>query len=709
MALALSDFISAEELQQVRTDINDNLSELENALLRLEDQPDDPDLVNRVFRAMHTIKGVSGMFGLTRIAALTHHVEDVYDGVRKGKFPLSPDLISATLVAKDQIEALLNQESGTVEEGALQQTEAVFHDLLHGHKTHATPCPTAPAAVAAAQEKLYWIRFRFSPTERIFHRATNPLLYLQGLRQLGECRITCHYQEMPNLQTMDPGVCYLYWEVALITLRDAPTIREEFLFIEDDLSELTIRQATENLQGGDWRLGTILLERGDIGTERLDQFLQQQKAQQELQPLGTLLRESGELPKAHLKSALDAQTMVRQRREENCRKEENTCIRVASSKLDQLVNQVGELVIAQARLKQLASSLKHEHGLQTVAEEITLLAEGLRDSTMSIRLLPIETLFQKFNRLVRDLSRELGKQVRFVTEGGETELDKTVIEHINDPLVHLLRNSVDHGVESPGERQQTGKSAAGMVRLSASHAGASVLIRIEDDGRGMDPALILAKAKERGIVRPETELTEKEIFNLIFLPGFSTKSEVTSVSGRGVGMDVVKRNIESMRGSIQVESRAGQGSVITVKLPLTLAIIDGFLVQVGEERYVIPLSAVRECVRLTSREITHAHGRHIIKIRNEIVPYIRLRELFALEGAPPVKEQIVVTEIDQTRIGLAVDQVLGQNQVVIKSLGLLFNSVPYFSGTTILGDGEVAPILDVAGILEKSTLLSAKT
>ncbi|MBF0612330.1 MAG: chemotaxis protein CheA, partial [Magnetococcales bacterium] len=505
-----------------------------------------------------------------------------------------------------------------------------------------------------------------------------------------------------DLAAMDPAACYLGWTVALISQKAQSVIQDEFMFIEDDLAELTIQPSTEDLRHGDWRLGNILTERGDISPSQLNHVLQQQSSSQEIKPLGTLLQETGSLPKEVLKSALDTQSLVRNKQMADCRREENTSIRVSSDKLDQLVNQVGELVIAQARLKQLVSHLRNEHGLQTVAEEITLLAEGLRDSTMSIRLLPIETLFQKFTRLVRDLSKELGKQVRFVTEGGETELDKTVIEHLNDPLVHLLRNSVDHGLETPEVRTGNGKPADGMVRLSASHAGANVIIRIEDDGKGIDTAVLLAKARERGLVRADAELSDKEIFNLIFLPGFSTKTEVTAVSGRGVGMDVVKRNIEAMRGTIQVESHVGQGSVITIKLPLTLAIIDGFLVQVADERYVIPLSAVRECVRLTHKDVEASKGRHIIKIRNEIVPYIRLRELFNLPGQPPVKEQVVITEIDSHRVGLVVDVVLGQNQVVIKSLGILFNSVRYFSGTTILGDGEVAPILDVGGILEHS-------
>ncbi|WP_300157937.1 chemotaxis protein CheA, partial [Solidesulfovibrio sp.] len=374
------------------------------------------------------------------------------------------------------------------------------------------------------------------------------------------------------------------------------------------------------------------------------------------------------------------------------KKEAMQSLRVDAAKLDDLVNLVGELVIAQARLTQLASGLAHP-ALTSVAEEIERLSNELRDNTLGIRMLPIGTTFSRFRRLVRDLSAEMRKSIELVTEGGETELDKTVIEQLNDPLVHLLRNSIDHGIEPPGERLAAGKPETGAIVLSAEHAGGEVVLSITDDGRGMNPDRIRAKAEEKGLIPPDARLSESEIYNLVFLPGFSTAEKITNVSGRGVGMDVVKRSMDALRGKIDIQSTFGKGSRITIKLPLTLAIIDGLQIKAGDDQYIIPLSLVEECVELP-RDQGQARGR-TIHLRGEIVPYIRLREAFELAGEPPAIEQIVVTRFEGERAGIAVDQVMGQQQTVIKSLGSYIGSVAGISGATINGDGTMSLILDV--------------
>jgi len=369
-------------------------------------------------------------------------------------------------------------------------------------------------------------------------------------------------------------------------------------------------------------------------------------------------------------------------------------LRVDAGKLDDLVNLVGELVIAQARLTQLASGLGHA-ALTGVAEEIERLSNELRDNTLGIRMLPIGTTFSRFRRLVRDLSSEMRKSIELVTEGGETELDKTVLEQLNDPLVHLLRNSIDHGIEPPGERLAAGKSESGAIILSAKHAGGEVVLSIVDDGRGMDPERIRHKAVEKGLVPHDARLSDSEIFNLVFLPGFSTAEKITNVSGRGVGMDVVKRSMDALRGKIDIQSEPGRGSRITIRLPLTLAIIDGLQIKAGEDQYIIPLSLVEECVELP-REGAGASGRgRTIHLRGETVPYIRLREAFGLAGQPPAIEQVVITRFEGERAGIAVDQVMGQQQTVIKSLGNYIGSVAGISGATINGDGTMSLILDV--------------
>ena len=697
---SLADFVAEEDLEQAQTDINDNLGALEDALLQLEKAPEDNELVNSVFRAMHSIKGIAGMFGLEQIASLTHHIEDVYDLIRKGQQELNRDLISLTLTARDQIDDLTNNDGANTEQEEIQRVVISFKSMLDTAEGAEPEQALAEEEAEPLPESLYWVRFRFDPNHKTFDFATNPVTYLKALKTLGECRIVPQVNAIPTLAQLDPSVCYLYWEVALLTSANESTIRDEFIFIEDELMELEITKSPEDPVNGDWRIGRILTDRGDISPVELEKSINKQDGSQSVTPVGTLLVQEGNVAPCQVKTALASQSLVKEKCAKKHQEHEVTSIRVPSSKLDQLVNQVGELVIAQARLKQNVDTMQGAYALHGVAEEITLLTENLRDSTMSIRMLPIGSLFKKFNRLVRDISQDLGKEIQLVTEGSETELDKTVIEHINDPLVHLIRNCIDHGIEVPEVRISAGKDAAGTVKLSAIHSGADVVIRVEDDGKGLDPVALRAKAEEKGLIKADDVLSDKEIFALIFAPGFSTKAQVTNLSGRGVGMDVVKRHIESLRGTVQIDSKPGQGSIVTLKLPLTLAIIDGFLIRSGGERYVIPLSTVRECVRLTQQEIDQAHGEQIINIRNEIVPYVRLRELFKLGDIQPVKEQVVITETDADRVGLVVDQVIGQSQVVIKSLGAVFRNVPFFSGATILGDGGVVPILDISKIIE---------
>jgi two-component system chemotaxis sensor kinase CheA len=376
--------------------------------------------------------------------------------------------------------------------------------------------------------------------------------------------------------------------------------------------------------------------------------------------------------------------------------------------LDILVNLVGELVTVQARLTQTASLIQHAD-IGAIAEEVERLTGELRDNTLNIRMLPIGTTFGRFKRLVRDLSQELGKEIELTTEGEETELDKTVIERLNDPLVHLIRNCVDHGIELPQERVAHKKPAAGIIHLSASHSGAHVVIQIRDDGKGLDKEVLLAKAVEKGFIHGNTELTEKEIFNLIFLPGFSTAQSVTNVSGRGVGMDVVKRAMANLRGTIEITSEKGAGTLVTIKIPLTLAIVEGLLVAISDQCFVLPLSIVEECVELTEDDTRKSHNRNTAHIRGKLVPYIQLRKEFAVSGEPPAIQQIVVTGHNGDRIGFVVDSVIGEHQTVIKNLGKFYKDVEGISGATILGDGTVALIVDVPKLIDNAMRTEGRT
>ena len=370
-----------------------------------------------------------------------------------------------------------------------------------------------------------------------------------------------------------------------------------------------------------------------------------------------------------------------------------------------MMDRVGELVIAQARLTQLANSGASAKG---VAEEIERLASSLRDTMMGIRMLPIGSLFGRFRRLVHDLSRDLNKEIELITEGEDTELDKTMIERLADPMIHVIRNAADHGLESAEARQAAGKEPVGRIRLVARHAGAEVLISVSDDGKGLDPNKIRAKAEENGLVAPGAVLSEAELHQLLFQPGFSTAQQVSALSGRGVGMDVVRRTIEGMRGSIDIASQVGKGSTFTLRLPLTLAIIEGLLVRVAETCYVVPLTAVEECVELSTEADARSKGRSFLNIRGELVPFLRLRELFGEKGEADPHQKVVIVSNADVRVGLVVDQIIGDHQTVIKSLSKLHADVPSFSGATILGDGAVALILDVPHLIASGQAREAR-
>jgi two-component system chemotaxis sensor kinase CheA len=382
-------------------------------------------------------------------------------------------------------------------------------------------------------------------------------------------------------------------------------------------------------------------------------------------------------------------------------------VRVRSEKLDSLVDLIGELVTVHARLAQLASA-RHDVELDGVSEEVERLTWELRDQVLNIRMLPIGTTFSRFGRLVRDLGEELGKDVVLSTEGAETELDKTVIERLSDPLVHLIRNCIDHGIEPPAVRQAAGKPPKGRIHLAARHSGAYVSIEVSDDGSGIDPERVRQRAAEMSLIGAESELSEKEIHAFVFHSGLSTAASVSSVSGRGVGMDVVKRAIDGLRGGIDILSRPGAGTTFTLKLPLTLAIIDGLLVKIGGDFFIFPLSAVEECIELHREDAGRAHGRNLVNVRDEIVPYIRLREQFTVSGKPPAIEQVVLTEARGQRIGFVVDEVVGEHQTVIKALGRLYRDVRGLSGATVLGDGSVALILDLPQLIEIEETLACR-
>lgn len=690
------------------------LPELESALLALEKTPDDRDQVGRVFRALHTIKGSGATCEFHDISAFTHKLESVFDLVRKGKLVVSRELIDLTLAARDHIQAMFDgyyRGGGESDPARGEAILASFKKLLPavGEKPSPAAGPVGPSAThppdAAPEGKDITYRIRFRPAPDSVAQGEDPAQALQELRRLGPCRVVAQTDAIPMLEDFQSGRCYTYWDVVLTTARGMDAIHDAFIFMKhmsdvkvdvlDDGGGPACTEATHK------KLGEILFERGDLTRDDLQKALASQKR------LGELLVEAEAVAPSQVESALAEQQHVRDLREKRQSTDIASTIRVATEKLDSLVNLIGEMVTVQARLSQTVAA-KGYSDLLTVAEDVERLTASLRDNTLSIRMLPIGTTFSRFTRLVRDLSTELGKEAELVTDGAETELDKTVIERLGDPLVHLIRNCIDHGIEAPGAREAIGKPRCGTVRLSAKHSGAHVLIRIQDDGAGLDTDAIRAKALERGLIRADAELSDNELHVFIFAPGFSTARSVTNVSGRGVGLDVVKKSIDALRGSVEIGSTKGAGTAITLKLPLTLAIIDGFLTRIGAECFVFPLSLVAECVELPYEDRQKGDNRHLskhlINVRGEIVPYVRLREQFLIKGEPPPVEQVIITGMNGNRVGFVVDHVIGSHQTVIKNLGTFYRDVEGISGATILGDGTVAMILDVTKLVQSAVM-----
>ncbi|MFD2261746.1 chemotaxis protein CheA [Lacibacterium aquatile] len=671
--------MSLDPAETFRQEAQELLEGLEQTLLDLEHTPDDFALLDAAFRALHTIKGSGAMFGFEAVAAFTHHVETALDALRRRKGVPGPSLIAAALAAKDHIRALINEPASASEE----QAAAILRLLDE---------PTGPASAPEAPKTTAWrIRMRFA--KDVMEMGTNPLLLLDELRDLGQATVVAVIDTIPPLVELVPTECHIGWDVVLTTDKGKGAIEDVFIFVIDDMT-LEIEALSAPVEAP--RIGEILIDRGDVAPAAVREALAQQE------PLGKLLVEAGIVSENALTSGLAEQNHLR--REAQTPKPVAAAaasVRVPTERLDELMDRVGELVIAQSRLKQLALN-STDSQIKAVAEDIERLALELRDTTMGVRMVPIGTLFSRFRRLVHDLGRDLGKEVEFIALGEETELDKTVIERLNDPLVHLVRNAIDHGLEPPDVRLAAGKSAKGRITLAAEHVGSQVIISITDDGRGLNRERIRQRAEEQGLVPAGAKLSDAELFQMIFHSGFSTAAQVTNVSGRGVGMDVVKRTIEALRGSIEIGSRPGAGSEILLRLPLTLAIIEGMLVRVGAGRYVIPLTAVEECFELSTADDARSKGRSFLNIRGDLVPFLRLRDSFKCTVPQDPFQKVVIVRSGEQRVGLVVDQVIGDHQTVIKSLTKLHSGVKDFSGATILGDGEVALILNIPHLVENN-------
>ncbi|KPF47698.1 chemotaxis protein CheA [Rhizobium sp. AAP43] len=670
---------SLDPVQVFRTEAVELFEQIELNLLDLNNDLTNQGLVDAVFRGLHTLKGSGAMFGFEALAAFTHHCETAFDAVRKGSVPATPALVSAVLDAQSHMKALIDrphdvqQETGEELLAKLQAAiegasgngvsgKAENPDGVSGEKG-ADPIPTS--SETTSKKSIGWT-LKIGLPPRAMVNGTNPLGLLDELRELGECTVIADASRIPDLPALEPTEIYVSWTVTLHGNIPKSAIEDVFIFVLDEMS----LEMTEMFEAAPEAVGP---EAPSVSTEP--------------QPTPIAMPEAPPQAAAPVTASTD-----------NRGSKPAESVRVPAERLDELMDRVGELVIAQSRLSQLANA-SADVMLRSVSEDVERLSGELRDTMMGLRMVPVGSLFARFRRLVHDLSRETGKTIELETLGETTEVDKTVIERLADPLVHLVRNSVDHGLEPPDERLAAGKSVAGKVTLSARQSGGQVIIAIKDDGRGIDRARVRAKAESTGLIAPGQPLTDQELMLLIFEPGFSTAAQITSLSGRGVGMDVVKKTVETLRGIIDVKSEPGQGSEISLRIPLTLAIIDGLLIRVGAGNYVIPLSAVEECVELSLEEDQRSRGRSFISLRDSLVPFLRLREVFNTSTPPDTYQKMVVISTGNERVGLVVDQIIGDHQTVIKSMSKLHHDVTTFSGATILGDGSVALILDVAQIV----------
>ncbi|MCV9961758.1 chemotaxis protein CheA [Pararhizobium sp. BT-229] len=644
-----------------RTEAAELLEQIESGLLDLTRSLDDRDQIDAVFRGLHTLKGSGAMFGFDALAAFTHHCETAFDRVRKGDVPATHELVSAVLSAQDHMRALLETPNGDHD-----AMSASLLDNLHRAVNGAGGAPVqtasvAPATAATAKDVggLHEWRIRFRLPINAMANGTNPLGLLDEMRDLGECRIVADTSKVPDLETLEPRDIHLGWDVTLRTDRSRADIEDVFIFVMDDME----------------------LEITEIAVDR-----------------AAAAPKPAEMPIAKTVVVAEREAPAVQAANDSKQAKSAENVRVPAERLDEMMDRVGELVIAQSRLTQLAGTAA-DLGLRSVSEEIERLSGELRDTMMVLRMMPVASLFSRFRRLVHDLSRETGKEIELITEGESTEVDKTVIDRLADPLVHLVRNSIDHGLEKPEERIAAGKEAKGKVILSAHQTGGEVIITIKDDGRGINRDRVRAKAETSGLIQPGAALSDQDLLQLIFQPGFSTAQAVTNLSGRGVGMDVVKKTVEALRGTIDITSKPGEGSNVSLRIPLTLAIIEGLLVRVGQGCYVIPLSAVEECLELSLEDDLRSRGRSFISLRDSLVPFLRLRELFRTGTQPDPHQKVVVISTGSERVGLVVDQIIGDHQTVIKSMSKLHHDVVTFSGATILGDGSVALILDVTHLV----------
>ncbi len=674
------------------------LEEMEEKLLSFDSGEIDLDEVNAIFRCAHSIKGGAGAFGFNSLVNFTHILEALLDAMREEKIVPSEDVVDALLKSVDIVSQLVSaaQSGNTLPDDHGADLAATLQGIVNssGDVPIAINNPVEEIAVpsSSSQGEVGFFDITFVPKRTLFVSGNEPLLLVRELKRLGDVTIEINIDAIPFLPEMDYEECYLSWKIELTTNKDIEAIKEVFEFVEDEC-DLEIEEfgaicmpvvdTGPDLSEED-EFGGIFLDVLDISDSVEGSIENKTKVVTTPAPAASPPPKDTAVKKAVSKSKSPAVSSIR----------------VDIEKVDTLVNMVGELVITQAMIMQQTKDLPDDkfHDLIQGVEEFSRLTRELQESVMSVRMQPVKSIFARMPRLVRDLSRQLGKDINIEMRGENTEIDKTVIEQLGDPLTHMIRNSVDHGVESPEERIASGKSAQGTIILSADNSGGRIIIEISDDGNGINRERVLAKAIEKGLVSENAQMTNEEIDNIIFMPGFSTAEQVTDVSGRGVGMDVVRRNIADLGGTIEILNTPGKGSRFVVSLPLTLAILDGMIIRLGKEKYIIPINNILESISPKEDEIKSvSDGSDVLNVRGDFVPILYLFKIFGVRELLEDSDKtiIVLVENGRDKFGLVVDEIIGQQQVVIKSIEENSDPVEGVSGATILGDGNVSLILDI--------------
>lgn len=723
------------DLEQFRETFISEASELseemENKLLNLDVSSPSMDDINAIFRCAHSIKGGAGSFGFTRLVGFTHILEYLLDALRNNQIQANDDIVDALLKSVDILKAFI-----TAAQAHEEAEEGIEDELLARLKTMSEAVPSAsntpapvkqnteskPQAVRQKENEVSGYRIRFIPYKELFASGNEPLYIIRELqRNCENIKIKCDTTKIPSASEAEAMDCYLSWEILVSTKDGLNKIKEAFEFVEGECSlEITELQNDNELAGAETKNKTTTTTESDDGSWGLfeDYAAEAKKKNAEIQDNSgawglfddpaTQTTASQNTNVAEIKNAVPKPAPKPQAQAENGGQQGQpavSSIRVDIHKIDRMVNMVGELVITQAMIMQKLKDIPPQYleKLMQGVNELSRHTREIQEAVMAVRMQPVKSIFSRMPRLVRDLAKKLNKQARIEMKGENTEIDKTVIELLSDPLTHMIRNSVDHGIEMPDERAKAGKAEEGVVYLSADSAGGRIIIEISDDGKGINREKVLKKAIERGLVAPEATLSPEEIDALIFLPGFSTAEKVTDVSGRGVGMDVVRKNIKDLGGEINMVNTPGFGTNFQISLPLTLAILDGMIIRVGAEKYILPISNILETMQVNNNELMHVrNGEEVINVRGEFIPIIYLYRIFNINGANTniSKPLVVLVESGRNKFGVVVDELLGQQQVVIKNLEENSNKVDGISGATILGDGNVSLILDVAQIFK---------